>query len=72
MFFGGTDTNLVEEREFLLDVRFTELNVHHLCTILYLAVMHGVWLYTDYLRSEAPIVDGFHFRIFTKLMNNLH
>ena len=27
MFFGGTDTNLMEEREFLLDVRFTELNV---------------------------------------------
>ena len=27
MFFGGTDTNLMEEREFLLDVRFTQLNV---------------------------------------------
>ena len=27
MFFGGTNTNLMEEREFLLDVRFTELNV---------------------------------------------
>ena len=27
MFFGGTDTNLMEEREFLLDGRFTELNV---------------------------------------------
>ena len=27
MFFGGTDTNLMEEREFLLDVLFTELNV---------------------------------------------
>ena len=27
MFFGGTYTNLMEEREFLLDVRFTELNV---------------------------------------------
>ena len=27
MFFGGTDTNLIEEREFLLDVRFTELNI---------------------------------------------
>ena len=27
IFFGGTDTNLMEEREFLLDARFTELNV---------------------------------------------
>ena len=27
MFFGGTNTNLMEEREFLLDGRFTELNV---------------------------------------------
>ena len=27
IFFGGTDTNLIEEREFLLDARFTELNV---------------------------------------------
>ena len=27
MFFGGTDTNLMEEREFLLDGRFTEVNV---------------------------------------------
>ena len=27
MFFEGTDTNLMEEREFLLDARFTELNV---------------------------------------------
>ena len=27
MFFGGTNTNLMEEREFLLDVRFTELNL---------------------------------------------
>ena len=27
MFFGGTDTNLMEERDFLLDVRFTKLNV---------------------------------------------
>ena len=26
MFFGGTDTNLMEESEFLLDVRFTQLN----------------------------------------------
>ena len=24
MFFRGTDTNLMEEREFLLDVRYTE------------------------------------------------
>ena len=27
MFFRGTNTNLMEEREILLDVRFTELNV---------------------------------------------
>ena len=27
MFFGGTDTSLMKEREFLLDVRFTELTV---------------------------------------------
>ena len=44
----GTDTNLVEGREFLLDVRFTELNVHHLCTILYLAVMASGFIQTIY------------------------
>ena len=87
MFFGGTDTNLIEEREFLLDARFTEINVapsysRYTCYGVFNKHRYRYQLLLDsfiqtttrvlYVRSEAAIADGLHLRILQSFMNNLH
>ena len=78
MFFGGTDTNLIEEREFLLDARFTEINVapsysRYTCYGVFNKHRYRYQLLALYrvlyVLSEAAIADGLHLRI---LQNNLH
>ena len=79
MFFGGTDTNLMEEREFLIDVRFTELNVapsyaRYTCYGVLYERRYRYQLLLDsfiqtttrvlYVRSEAAIADSLNFRIY--------
>ena len=78
----GTDTNLMEEREFLLDVSFTELNVapsyarNTCCGVLYercyryqllLASFIQTTTRVLYVRSDVPIADGLDLRILRSL-----
>ena len=82
MFFGGTDTKLMEEREFLLDVRFTQLNVapsyvRYTCYGVLYERRYRYQLLLDsfiqtttrvlYVPSEAAIADGLHLRILQSL-----
>ena len=82
MFFGETNTKLMEEHEFLLDVRFTELNVapsyaRYTCYgVLYerryrYQVLLDSFIQTTtrvlYVRSEAAIADGLHLHLLQSL-----